>query len=130
MEIDREYVKVLEAENEALRLKIDTNPILANILGKYFFLSKKVNRQGKEHYSIGLTPMILAKEDYDYLLRIGVPEDFISEFSHGEISGFVFDEYESKKILENYRKTIDVPQEYLDDVFLSKSFHYDLVEGS
>ncbi len=78
---EKEYVKQLERENEFLRNKIEMNPTLADIMKKYFCLSKEVNRNGEESYGLTLTPMaqskFLRKEDYDYLLGIGVHEEHI-----------------------------------------------------
>jgi hypothetical protein len=76
-----EYIKTLEKENETLRNRIEMNPTLADILKRYFCLTKEINRDGVVSYGLQLTPMansnFLHEDDYNYLKKVGVHEEMV-----------------------------------------------------
>jgi hypothetical protein len=117
MPYDEEYVKQLERENELLRRKIETSPTLKETLGKYFCLSKEVNRAGEVSYGLKLTPIMIVQKDFEYLETVGilseeveVEEDFTNSFIVGN-------DEDVKKILEEYRKhNIKFPDECIKEI--------------
>ena len=116
MPYDDQYVKQLEKENELLRRKIEMNPTLKEILGKYFCLSKEVNRNGEESYGLTLTPMKIMKKDYEYLESVGIPSEETPvdvEFTNSFIVG---NDKEVKEILDEFYKNVNIPKEYLEDL--------------
>lgn len=117
MSYDEDYVKQLEKENELLRRKIEMNPTLAEILKKYFRLSKEVNRNGEETYGLVLTPMtqshFLRKADYDYLKDVGVYEDLVEGVNDFEKNVTVTNDDDVNEILDEIYKNIKVPEEYM-----------------
>jgi hypothetical protein len=117
MPYDDDYVKQLERENELLRRKIEMNPTLAEILKKYFCLSKEVNRKGEETYGLVLTPMaqshFLRKGDYDYLKDVGVHEDLIEGVNDFEKNVTVTNDDGINEILDELYKNIKLPKEYM-----------------
>jgi hypothetical protein len=74
----QEYIKRLEAENESMRRKWDTDsPTIGEIMGKFFTLTKTINRKGEETFCVVSNPNAysLKMGDYNYLRDIGIPED-------------------------------------------------------
>jgi hypothetical protein len=115
---EKEYVKQLEQENEFLRNKIEMNPTLADIMKKYFCLSKEVNRKGEESYGLTLTPMaqskFLRKEDYDYLKNIGVHEEYTdcAEYFAKDVT-VTNDDKMVNEILDKYYESAKIPPDYM-----------------
>ena len=117
MPTDEEYLKQLEKENELLRRKIEMNPTLREILGKYFCLSKEVNKVGEESYGLTLTPMKIQKKDYEYLESVGIPleESYVEDaFTNSFI--FFGNDKDVKQILDEYYKNIKVPKDYFEEL--------------
>jgi hypothetical protein len=112
---EKEYVKQLEEENEMLRRKIDMNPVLRELLGKYFRLSKEVNRRGEEVYRLDVSAIMLTKKDYEYLISVGIPYDDVTvdEFTNEMVVGT---DHDVKKILEEYYKSVKVPKDYMERI--------------
>jgi hypothetical protein len=113
--MDGEYVKRLEEENEMLRRKIDVNPVLRELLGKYFRLKKEVNRSGEADYALDVSTRKLNKEDYEYLTSVGIPDNelTVEEFTNAFIVGTDDD---VKKILDEYYKSVKLPENYIKDL--------------
>ncbi len=119
MPYDDDYVKQLEKENENLRRRMEVNATLADILKKYFLLSKKVNRRGEEFYGVTLTPGSfshgLSKFDYDYLTSIGILEE--TDTGEAQRTEFVAnDDPGIKEILDEFYKNVKLPKEYMKNM--------------
>jgi hypothetical protein len=114
-----DYVKQLEAENEMLRRKIEMNPTLADIMKRYFCLSKETNRRGEVSYGLQLTSIaasnFLHEKDYEYLKSVGIHEEEVMiDVEFDKNVTVTNDDKLVNEILDDYYKSIKVPKEYMN----------------